>query len=325
LTKDAAKKIFSYLIKISILVLAFWFIYHQYLEKGDNLKSFELLIGRIDRQEVEVTMSAILLLMLLNWTLESFKWRYLTRKLEKIPAWGAIEAVFCGLTWAIFTPNRLGEYAGRVLFLPNRKRIHGVFAMAVGSFGQNVVTNVVGLSAALWFIFSFYHLNIWLFLAIGVGAIGFMAFLLILFFHIKWVVNLLDRIPYINKFHRFFDIIGRYTKAQLITIMGFSLARFTVFSFQYYLIIHLLVPEINVFDMMMMVFVMFFVQSALPSLDLVDVAVRNGTAAYLFGFIIHQPVAIMAAVSSIWFINIIIPAILGSVFVFKLHFFDRNV
>jgi len=31
----------------------------------------------------------------------------------------------------------------------------------------------------------------------------------------------------------------------------------------------------------------------------------------------------MAAVSSIWFINLIIPAILGSVFVLKLRFFDR--
>lgn len=324
LTK-AAKKVFSYLIKISILVLAFLFIYHQYLEKGDNLKHFQQLIAHISRRQVAVTMSAILLLMLVNWLLESFKWRYLTRKLEKISAWGAIEAVFCGLTWAIFTPNRLGEYAGRVLFLPNRKRIHGVFAMAVGSFGQNVITNVVGLSAGLWFLASFFHINIWIYLAIAAGAVGFMIFLLIFFFHIKWLVDLLDRVPYIKKFHRFFDIMGRYTKPELITIMGFSLARFAVFSFQYYLVIHLLIPGISVFPMMMMVFVLFFVQSALPSLDIVDVAVRNGTAAYLFGYIVQQPVAVMAAVSSIWFINLIIPAILGSVFVFKLHFFDRNL
>lgn len=152
-----------------------------------------------------------------------------------------------------------------------------------------------------------------------------MIFLLIFFFHIKWLVNLLDRIPYIKKFHRFFDIMGRYSKPELINIMGFSLARFFVFSFQYYLVIHLLIPTIPAFDMMMMVFVMFFVQSALPSLDIVDVAVRNGTAAYLFGHIVNQPVAIMAAVSSIWLINLIIPAILGSVFVFKLNFFDRNL
>jgi hypothetical protein len=267
LTK-AAKKLFSFLIKAGILVLAFAFIYHQYLQKGDSIKQFQQLISHISRQEVIITLSSVALLMLVNWILESFKWRYLTRHLEKISAWDAIEAVFCGLTWAIFTPNRLGEYAGRVLFLPSRKRVYGVFAMAVGSFGQNVITNVLGLSALLWYLLTYYHLNVWLYTAIAIGSIGAMAFFLIIFFHIIWVVDLLDRIPYIKKFHRFFDIMGRYKKQELINIMGFSLARYAVFSFQYYLIIHLLIPVIPVFQMMMLVFVFFFVQSALPSLDL---------------------------------------------------------
>ena len=76
--------------------------------------------------------------------------------------------------------------------------------------------------------------------------------------------------------------------------------------------------------MMMMVFILFFVQSALPSLDLLDIGVRNFTASFFFMYITDQKIAVMAAVSSIWLINIIIPAILGSVFVLKLKFFDRN-
>ena len=313
------------MLKAGILGLAFAFIYHQYLQKGDSIKQFQLLISRISRQEVIITLSSVALLMLINWILESFKWRYLTRHLEKISAWNAIEAVFCGLTWAIFTPNRLGEYAGRVLFLPSRKRVYGVFAMAVGSFGQNVITNVLGLSALLWYLFTYYHLNVWLYAAISIGSVGAMAFFLIIFFHIIWVVDLLDRIPYIKKFHRFFDIMGRYEKQELIKIMGFSLARYAVFSFQYYLIIHLLIPEIPAFQMMMLVFVFFFVQSALPSLDLLDIGVRSGAATLLFVHVTNQSLAIIAAVSSIWLINLIIPAILGSVFVFKLNFFDRNL
>ena len=321
----AAKKLFSFLLKAGILVLAFAFIYHQYLQKGDSIKQFQQLISHISRQEVIITLSSVALLMLVNWILESFKWRYLTRHLEKISAWESIGAVFCGLTWAIFTPNRLGEYAGRVLFLPSRKRVYGVFAMAVGSFGQNVITNVLGLSALLWYLLTYYHLNVWLYAAIAIGSIGAMAFFLIIFFHIIWVVDLLDRIPYIKKFHRFFDIMGRYEKQELIKIMGFSLARYAVFSFQYYLIIHLLIPEIPVFQMMMLVFVFFFIQSALPSLDLLDIGVRSGAATLLFVHVTNQSLAIIAAVSSIWLINLIIPAILGSVFVFKLNFFDRNI
>jgi hypothetical protein len=262
--------------------------------------------------------------MLVNWLLESLKWRYLTRNLVKISAWEAVEAVFCGLTWAIFTPNRIGEYAGRVLFLPNRKRIHGVFAMAVGAFGQNIVTNLLGLSALMWFLYTYENLNTWLYIGIVLVSACFCIFLCIFFFHIKWLVDILDHIPYIKKYHRFFDIMERYKKPELINIMFFCLARYAVFSFQYYLIIHLLIPEMPAFQMMMLVFVFFFIQSALPSLDLLDIGVRSGAATLLFVHITNQSIAVIVTVSLIWLINLIIPAILGSVFVFKLNFFDRN-
>jgi hypothetical protein len=318
----ASKKTFSYLLKAIVLVLAGIFIYHR-VSNNDNLKQFENLIAHISRTQVIVTMSVVIFLMVVNWVLESFKWQYLTRKLVKITAWEAIEAVFCGLTWAIFTPNRIGEYGGRVLFLPNRRRIHGVFAMAVGSFGQNVITNVLGLSALMWFAFTYKPINLWLATGLSIGAIGFIVLILVFYFHIRWLVTLLNKIRFLKKYHRFFDIIGRYRFRELLNIMWFCLSRFFVFSFQYYLVIHLLMPQIPVFPMMMMVFILFFIQSALPSLDLLDVGVRSMTASAFFVYITDQKLAVIAAVSSIWLINLIIPAILGSVFVLKLKFFDR--
>ena len=269
-------------------------------------------------------MSCVFLLMLVNWILESLKWKYLTRELVSITTWQAIEAVFCGLTWAVFTPNRIGEYGGRVMFLPNRKRIHGVFAMAVGSFGQNVITNLLGLTALMWFVFTYLHINIAVSLALSLAAFGFMVLLLVFYFNIGWLVTLLNRIKFLEKYHRFFDIMARFHTTELLNIMWFCLTRFFVFSFQYFLVIHLLIPAVPVFPMMMMVFILFFIQSALPSLDLLDVGVRSMTASAFFAYITDQNIAVMAAVSSIWFINLIIPAILGSIFVLKLRFFDRS-
>ena len=318
----AAKKLFSYLLKAAILVLAFTFIYHR-INNNENLRQFEDLIGTISQTQVVITMSVVVLLMIVNWVLESLKWKYLTRELVRITAWQAIEAVFCGLTWAVFTPNRIGEYGGRVMFLPNRKRIHGVFAMAVGSFGQNVITNVLGLIALIWFNYAFFHLDTRLSFALVLAATGFMSLMLVFYFNIRWLVTLLNRISFLRKYHRFFDIMGKYRAAELMNIMWFCLARFFVFSFQYYLVIHLLMPQIAVFPMMMMVFILFFIQSALPSLDLLDVGVRSVTASTFFVYITEQKIAVIAAVSSIWLINLIIPAILGSVFVLKLKFFDR--
>ncbi len=318
------KKLLSYLLKLSILVLAFWFIYHRIIKNDKNLEAFQKLVAHITYNKVLVTMSLVVLLMIVNWVLESLKWWHLTRLLSPMSVWLAIESVFCGLTWAIFTPNRIGEYGGRIMFLPNRKRIHGVFAMAVGSFGQNVITNVLGAGSLVWFLYTFIHLNQWLMLGITVAAAVFMGLMITFYFHIKWFVSLLNRIKFLKKYHRFFDIMGEYKTAELLSIMWFCLARFFVFTFQYYLIIHLLVPGIPILQMSLIMFVFFFIQSAIPSLDLLDIGVRAYTASILFAYITNQSVAILVAISLIYIINLIIPAILGSVFVLKLKFFDRT-
>ncbi|MFD0795187.1 lysylphosphatidylglycerol synthase domain-containing protein [Mucilaginibacter litoreus] len=319
-----AKKLLSYLLKVSILVLAFWFIYNKVLSKNDSLQQFKQLTSSISNNQVAFTLVAVVLLMIINWFLESLKWQYLSKKLTDISIWQAIEAVFCGLTWAIFTPNRIGEYGGRVMFLPNRKRIHGVFAMAVGAFAQNVITNLVGILASLWFIYHFLSLNFWLYVAIAALSLAFLGLFLMLYFNIGRLIRWLDRVSFLKRYKRFFDIMGRYNKTELLTVFNYSLARFFVFSLQYYLVINLLLPQLPLLGMMMTVFVFIFIQSAMPSLDLLDIGVRNFTAIHLFLYITNQQIAIIAAVSSIWLVNLIIPALIGSVFVFKLRFFDRT-
>ncbi|GAA4324239.1 lysylphosphatidylglycerol synthase domain-containing protein [Mucilaginibacter gynuensis] len=319
-----AKKILSWLIKAAILVLTFYFIYHQFVKKHDALNDFTNHLKTVGQNQVIITLGFVVLLMLVNWVLESFKWCYLTLELANLTIWQAIEGVFHGLTWAIITPNRLGEYGGRIMFLPPRKRIHGVFAMAVGAFAQNVITNVLGASSGILFLYLYVSVNSLLFAGLCVGAFFLIAGFLVFYFNINWLVRFLNSIRFLKKYHRFFDIMGRYKKADLLNIMFFSLARFFVFSFQYYLVIHLLIPQISLATMMLVIFVFLFIQSAIPSLDVIDIGVRSLTATTLFSYVTQQPVAVIAAVSSIWFINLIIPAILGSVFVLKLKFFDRN-
>ncbi|MEO8885577.1 MAG: hypothetical protein ABI367_05900 [Mucilaginibacter sp.] len=321
----ATKKTLSILFKAALLVLAFTFIYHQYLEKGSSLKQFEEIVSNLNHTHVIIIMAVVVMLMLLNWLTECLKWQYVTRKLLPISLWEAVEGVFCGLSLAIFTPNRIGEYGGRVMFLPPRKRIHGVFAMAVGSFGQNVITNILGSAASLWFVFTFEHFTFLPLFILSISTLVFISVFLVLYFNIKWLVWLLNKISFLKKYHRFFDVMGRYKFNELVKIMCFSLTRFFIFSFQYYLVIHLLIPAIPFFDVILLVFIVLFIQSALPSLDLIDVAVRSTVAATVFAYITDQQIAVIAAFSSIWLINLIIPAILGSAFIFKLNFFGGNL
>ncbi len=317
------KKIISYSIKIIVVALAGYFIYEK-LSNHENLSQFSSLISGLSTLSVYTTLTLVFLLMLANWLIESAKWKFLISKVEHISYYKAVESVFCGLTWAIFTPNRIGEYGGRVFFLSPRRRIQGAVAMSVGQIAQMVITNVVGSIALLWFIYNFKPLDQWLFIAICFLVMGFCFFFLLFYFNIRWIEKSLNSISFLKKFKRFFSVLNRYHHKELTKVMLYSMARFSVFTIQYILIIYLLLPEIPFYQSALMVFILFFIQSALPSLDLLDVGVRSLTATYFFGFITTHDVAIMAAIALIWFVNLIIPAIIGSYFVFKLKFFDSR-
>lgn len=314
------KKILSICIKLTILGLAFWYIYNR-LSNNSGISDFMMILNKLNPTDVWIVLSCQILLMLLNWFIEALKWKYLVQKIEIITTWKAVESVFCGLTWAVFTPNRIGEYGGRVFFLSPNKRIKGAIAMTVGAFGQLVLINVLGSLALSWFIFHFIDLNPIMNLSIAILALVFSGFFLLFFFNIHWVNGLLSKIKFMRPYKRFFIIFSKFKLSELLHMSIYSLSRILIFSTQYFLIIHFLIPEIDPLYMILILFIFYFVQSSMPSLDLLDIGLRATTAAYFFSFVTNQEIAVMAAVASIWLINLIIPAILGSVFVLKLNFF----
>ncbi|MGX5688787.1 lysylphosphatidylglycerol synthase domain-containing protein [Arcticibacter tournemirensis] len=318
-----SKKVVSILVKVAVFVLATVFIIYK-LNNNTNLHNFNMLIGNLTAEKVYFTLGGIFLLMLLNWFLEALKWKYLVRQIEKISVAKAVESVFCGLTWAIFTPNRIGEYGGRVFFLSPRRRVFGAIAMGIGAIGQMVITNVLGAIAVLWFIRTFLVISTELYYILFVATLIFCLFFLLFYFNIRWLNRVLNKIAFLKRFRKFFMILASYRRGNLLVVFNFCIARFIVFTSQYYLIINMLLPELPVFSMIMMIFILFFIQSALPSLDLLDVGVRTMTATYFFSFITQQEVAIMASTACIWLINLIVPAIIGIPFVFKLNFFGTN-
>jgi hypothetical protein len=322
LTKNQ-KKLLSYTIKGGVLLLTIFFIYHK-LVHNQNLGNFYRLMSGLNRSQVYTKLSIVFLLMLLNWFLESLKWRYLIKKVEQISLLKAVESVFCGLTWAIFTPNRIGEYGGRIFFLSPRKRIQGMVAMSVGQVAQMVITNIMGAIAVVWFVYNFVKIDRWMLPYFTFWGSVFSICLLLFYFNIKLVDFILLKIRFLKKYHKYFRVLNWYNKKELLIVLFFSVARYIVFTSQYLFILHFLIPDLPFYESALMIFILFLIQSALPSLDLLDIGVRSYTATYFFAYITQQEMVVIACTALIWFVNLIIPAILGSFFVFKLNFFGNN-
>jgi hypothetical protein len=184
-----------------------------------------------------------------------------------------------------------------------------------------VLTNIFGSIALCIFIFRFKPMDSLFFLFLCTLAFIFCSFLAIFYFNIKWLNGLLLSMRFTRKYKKFYTILARYKKAELFRILLYCLARYAVFSTQYFIMFFWLIPSLHFADVLMMVCILFFVQSNLPSLDLFDIGIRSLTALFFFEFITDQSAPVVACTASIWLINIIIPAILGSYFVFKLNFF----
>ncbi|MBC7913406.1 MAG: flippase-like domain-containing protein [Pyrinomonadaceae bacterium] len=320
---NKSKKVFNLVIKLCILLLAAVFISKK-LNNNSDLRNFEEILKNLPGKKVFFILGLVVVLMFVNWFLEAAKWKFLVKPIQPISSWKAIESVFCGLTLAILTPNRIGEYGGRVFFLSPRKRVFGAIAMGVGAIGQMVITNILGAVSILWFIYQYVTINMWVYYGISILAVVYCLFFLLLYFNISFLLTFLSRISFLKNFRKFFKVLARYHSRELYTVFVYSMLRFIVFTSQYCLIISLLIPDIPFLAMIMMICIVLFIQSALPSLDLLDVGVRTMTATYFFSFITNEDVAIMASTASIWLVNLIIPAILGAAFVFKLNFFGTN-
>jgi hypothetical protein len=317
------KTILNRSIKIAVLLLATYFIYNK-LSSSQNLENFYSIINKLAPKKIYTQLSIIFLLMLLNWFLESLKWQYVIKKVEGISLLKAIESVFCGLTWAIFTPNRIGEYGGRIFFLSYRKRIQGMVAMSVGHIAQMLVTSIMGAMAIVWFVYNYVHIQHWMLPYFAFWGSVISICLLVFYFNIKLVNFLLFKVNILKKYQKYFGVLTRYKKKELLIILLYSLVRYCVFTSQYLIILHFLIPDLPFYPSAFMVFIMFFVQSSLPSLDLLDVGVRTLTATYFFKFITPHEMVVIACTALIWLVNLIIPAILGSFFIFNLNFFGSN-
>ena len=142
ISKTKINKIYGLIIKSTIIILAFWFIYRRLFVK-ENIET-TVLSFKNDFHQITFIKSLVFIvfLMLVNWSLETFKWKYLIRKIENVSFIKSFVAVFSGITVSTFTPNRVGEYAGRVFILEKANRWEAVLITILGSLSQLLITTI---------------------------------------------------------------------------------------------------------------------------------------------------------------------------------------
>ncbi len=111
-------KLLNTLIKILIFDDKLFVLYHDLFSNEKIDIAYEHFLLNFNGNYF--LLSVVILLMILNWTIESVKWKLLIDKLHPISWLDAIEGILFGVTFSLFTPSRIGEFGGRVFCLKHR-------------------------------------------------------------------------------------------------------------------------------------------------------------------------------------------------------------
>jgi hypothetical protein len=292
-----AKQFLIVVTKLLIVGGAFYFIYNQ-LANNEQL-DWEKFVILFKKNQSVAGISFILLLSVLNRFFEILKWQNLVSHLHEISVAEASKQVLGALTAGLFTPNGIGEYAGKALFFEKSKAKKIVFLNLICNGIQMILSIVFG-TIGLWILgYGFWVLVILIsFIGFWLLAIGLKKFT-IKGYSIEKLIAKINEIP--KTIHQKNIVL--------------AICRYLIFSHQYYFLFLAFDVHLPYFTMMATIASVYFLASSLPTFQFLDFAVKGSVAVYFFGILGVNEWIVVFISTLMWFLNVVLPVIIGSYYV----------
>lgn len=299
------------ILKVAILLLLLGsLVYH--LWGDDNLQ--DLPGYWLQQAHLWPVMLVVLLLMPINWGIEALKWQYLLRSITQISYLTSCKAVLAGVAFALFTPNRMGEYLGRIWVLEANYRVRGVLVTLVNSLAQIITTLCIGLLAlTFWTNPTQVMLSSLTFSLISIVVLAMVGFY---FTFPYWVERIGVWQPTLTrkKWFRILRVLQRIPARQLAWVLLYSILRYVIYSGQYVILLLALTP-VNLDIAMVAVPLLFLFQMGIPVPAVLEIGIRGSLAANLLSPYGASAISVLVATSTLWVVNLILPAIVGGVII----------
>jgi len=292
-------KFFIFLLKLLVVIAAFYFIYNQLA--GNEQLDWGKFSQLVDRKKSFFGILFILLFSVVNRFLEILKWQNLVSFINPISIGEATKQVLGALTAGIFTPNGLGEYAGKAMYFNKKQTKKIIFLNLICNGIQMILTilfGIIGLAIIGYWKWS-----------IVILTIAFLLFILFFFskkitikgYSIEKLLNKINEIP--KHIHQ--------------KNMIYGLFRYLVFSHQYYFLFLAFDVDLPYLSLISTVAVVYFLASSLPSFQFLDFAVKGSVALFFFGKLGVNEWIVIFISTLMWFLNVVLPVIIGSYYVLK--------
>jgi hypothetical protein len=277
---------------------------YQLWAKSDHFSAF----SQISFTAKGAWIGMVIILMPLNWWLEGLKWRTFLSIHVQITFLRIMKAVAGGLAISLFTPNRIGEYGGRVLFMPPGSRWPAVISTLAGSMAQNLVGISAGIISCL-FLFN--------------GLIGFkivallmVCIFLLCYYQIRRITGWIFKININPRWHKWTDQLHYFSEYSFDTLtkaLFIALGRYILYVVQFSVLLYAFEPTISPSVLFLGVGAIYLFQTLVPLPPFADVLARTNISLMLWAGSGMSELSISLVSFMVWTINLLIPAVIGSI------------
>lgn len=315
----ALKHYFNTVFKFFVFVLLCYVFYRQW----SAVPSFEILhsafLSDLSRSEW-LLLAAAIFFMPLNWLLETLKWNTLLKPDVHLKLWPAFKAILSGVTVSLFTPNRTGEYAGRILLVEAQHNWKAAIASVMGSFAQILVLTGMGVLGAAGFLYVLPGSGHRFLYAVALSGLLPWLAALYLYFHPVLLLSLSQRLPLPKRLGNYLkplNVISNWSKAQLGKVLVLALLRYLVYGGQYLLVLAFFGVSPSLWQGISGVATIFLLQTGIPLPPFGALLARGEIALMVWTVFDANEIAILAATFVLFIINLSLPALFGAIFIFK--------
>jgi hypothetical protein len=139
------------------------------------------------------------------------------------------------------------------------------------------------------------------------------------------VVSLLMKIPLARKYKAYINVLENFDTRSLVWILFLSFGRYIVFMAQYCLVFPVFGMNANIWQVVGGMSVVFLVMAVVPTITfLTELGLRWEASIQVLELYSPNTVGIFAASFAIWLINLIIPALIGSLLIVSIKLFKSR-
>jgi hypothetical protein len=306
-----SKKIISLSIKLFIGIASFWIIYSRLIQTP-QLK--EQCMYWFSQPHMYFMLLLALLLMPVNWGIESYKWKSITHSVEAVSYTTALKSVFSGVCVGNIAPGRAMEFLAKIVFFKPENRPTITVLHFINGMFQMLITCIVGIISITYKLNQVNQSATIVYLVIT-GGLVMIAFFCWAILNVAFIQNKLTFIKWFRKMGDAQRI--QFSKPLIVKLISFSIIRYVVFTTQFYIIYRVLSPGSPAIHVFTSIAGYFMFTSLIPMISFIEPAIRGAIAIFVFNGAGDNPVNVVLASTFVWMINVVVPSIIGYVIIFR--------